>query len=94
MAMTKVHDAIVEIGASIQDDMVKYTVTDNGIGIESAHLEKVFELFHRLDSRQEKEGQGLGLPIVRRILDRLGGSARIESVSGLGTTVHVRLPRA
>jgi PAS domain S-box-containing protein len=87
-------DAIVEIGASIQDDMVKYTVTDNGIGIESAHLEKVFELFHRLDSRQEKEGQGLGLPIVRRILDRLGGSARIESVSGLGTTVHVRLPRA
>jgi PAS domain S-box-containing protein len=86
--------AIVEIGASIQDDTVKYTVTDNGIGIESPHLEKVFELFHRLHPKQDQDGQGLGLTIVRRILDRLGGTARIESVPGLGTTVHVRLPRA
>jgi PAS domain S-box-containing protein len=86
--------AVVEIGASIQGDMVDYTVADNGIGIESTHLEKVFELFHRLDSKQEQGGQGMGLTIVRRILDRLGGSAKIDSVPGLGTTVHVRLPRA
>jgi len=86
--------AIVKIGTSIQDSTVEYTVADNGIGIESPHLEKVFELFHRLHLKQEQDGQGLGLTIVRRILDRLGGTVRIESVPGLGTTVHVRLPRA
>jgi PAS domain S-box-containing protein len=86
--------AVIEIGASIQDDTVEYTVADNGIGIDSPHLEKVFELFHRLHPRQEQDGQGLGLTIVRRILDRLGGTARIESVPDRGTTVYVRLPRA
>jgi PAS domain S-box-containing protein len=86
--------AIIEIGASVKDDTVEYTVADNGIGIETAHLEKVFELFHRLGPKQEQDGQGLGLTIVRRILDRLGGTVRINSVPGLGTTVHVRLPRA
>ena len=86
--------AVIEIGASIQDDIVEYTVADNGIGIEAAHLEKVFELFHRLNSKQDQDGQGLGLTIVRRILDYLHGSARIASVPGLGTTVYVRLPKA
>ncbi|MHC4882707.1 MAG: PAS domain S-box protein [Planctomycetota bacterium] len=86
--------AVIEIGASIQDDTVEYTVADNGIGIDSPHLEKVFELFHRLHPRQEQDGQGLGLTIVRRILDRLGGTARIESVPDRGTTVYVRLPCA
>ena len=85
--------AIIEIGASTKEDAVEYTVADNGIGIEAAHLEKVFELFHQLRSKQV-EGQGLGLTIVRRILDRLGGSAWIDSVPGLGTTVHIRLPRS
>lgn len=85
---------IIDIGASIRDDTVEYTVADNGIGIETAHLEKVFELFHRLHPTHEQEGQGLGLTIVRRILDRLGGTARMDSVPGLGTTVYVRLPRA
>lgn len=86
-------EAIIEIGASVQGDTVEYTVADNGIGIESAHLEKVFELFHRLHPKQ-KNGRGLGLTIVRRILDRLGGSVRIDSVPELGTTVYIRLPRA
>ncbi|MDH4203129.1 MAG: PAS domain S-box protein [Phycisphaerae bacterium] len=85
--------AVIEIGASIRDDTVEYTVTDNGIGIDSPHLEKVFELFHRLHPREEQGGEGLGLTIVRRILDRLGGTARIESVPDRGTTVYVRLPR-
>jgi PAS domain S-box-containing protein len=85
--------AVIEIGASIQDDRVEYTVADNGIGIDSPHLEKVFELFHRLHPREEQGGEGLGLTIVRRILDRLGGTARIESVPDRGTTVYVRLPR-
>ena len=86
--------SVIEIGASIRGDMVDYAVADNGIGIESAHLEKVFELFHQLHPKDEQNGYGLGLTIVRRILDRLDGSAKIDSVPGLGTTVHVRLPRA
>ncbi|MEN8126619.1 MAG: PAS domain S-box protein [Planctomycetota bacterium] len=86
--------AVVKIDASIQDDIVEYTVADNGIGIDPVHSEKVFELFHRLNLRQQQVGQGLGLTIVRRILSRLSGSARIESAPNKGTTVYVRLPKA
>jgi len=85
--------ATIEVQGVTKGDVVEYTVTDNGIGVAPDHLEKVFELFHRLNTKQGSEGQGLGLTIVRRILDRLGGTVRIDSVSGAGTTVYVRLPR-
>ena len=85
---------VIEIGGAGRDDIVEYTLTDNGIGIETEHIEKCFDLFHRLGSKQDAAGEGLGLTIVRRILDRMNGSVRIDSSPGLGTTVHVQLPRA
>ena len=86
--------AIIEVNAYIVDDMVEYAIADNGIGIDVPHLEKVFELFHQLGSKKHQEGEGLGLTIVRRILNRLNGSVRIDSTDNLGTTVYVRLPKA
>lgn len=85
---------VITITASVIDHSVEYAVTDNGIGIEWEHLDKVFELFHRLGRTEDKDGEGIGLTIVRRILDRMEGSVRIDSEPGKGTTVYVRMPSA
>ena len=59
--------------------MAEYTIADNGIGIDSEQVEKVFDLFYRLGTKHGSEGEGLELTIVRRILDRQHGSVRIDS---------------
>jgi PAS domain S-box-containing protein len=70
-----------------------YCVQDNGRGIKTDHLKKIFEIFHRLDPGQGT-GEGLGLTIVRRIMDRLGGTVRAESSVGEGSCFYLTLPAA
>jgi signal transduction histidine kinase len=83
---------VIKITATVIDGMAEYNIADNGIGIEPEHLEKVFELFHQLGDTKDEDGQGVGLTIVRRILDRLNGNVKIDSTPNVGTTVHIRLP--
>jgi len=70
-----------------------YHVTDNGIGIRRQHFEDIFEIYHRLDPSQ-KDGQGLGLTIVSRIIERLNGRIAVDSEFGVGSTFTVTLPEA
>ena len=67
-------------------------VEDTGIGIPAGKLEEVFKPFVQVDSRQtaEKEGSGIGLTIVNRILDLMGGVLTVESVTGQGTVFHLQ----
>jgi two-component system phosphate regulon sensor histidine kinase PhoR len=69
-------------------------IKDNGFGIAEKHLEKIFERFYRVkdDKTRYITGTGLGLPIVKGLLDSLGGGIDVESSSGEGTTFTVLLP--
>ena len=86
--------AKIHISAETTDRTVIYRVQDNGIGIASEHINKVFEIFHRLNPSSDQTGEGLGLTIVRRLLKRQDGQIWIDSEPGVGTSVYVELPKA
>ena len=68
-------------------------VRDNGIGIDPAQTEKLFQLFSRLQSRSRFEGSGIGLATCRKIVERLGGQIGVKSAGeGQGTTFHFSVP--
>ena len=82
----------VEVGtASSEDGRPTYFVKDNGLGIPAPHLPRLFQAFQRLHANAA-QGEGMGLVIIRRILERLGGTIRAESTAGEGTTFFVTLP--
>src|SRR5204862_4758662 len=67
-------------------------VSDNGCGIAPEHLPRVFDRFYRVKSSRGSDGAGLGLALVKSIVDLHGGSARIQSEGGRGTTVTLIFP--
>ncbi|RQG95532.1 sensor histidine kinase [Natrarchaeobius chitinivorans] len=81
-------DATVEIDA---DDWV-IAVTDDGIGIDPADQERIFEVFQRLHTQEERAGTGIGLALCKRIIERHGGDIWIDSEPGAGTTISMTLP--
>lgn len=81
----------IHISAAVSGDHCVYCVEDNGIGIDSAYHGKIFEIFHRLNPQHVSDGEGLGLTIVRRILDRHSGTVWLESAAGKGSKFFVSL---
>lgn len=71
-----------------------YCVEDNGIGIAPQNQKKIFEIFHQLDPHSQTPGEGLGLTIIGRILDRHNGKIWLESEQGKGSKFFVSLPTA
>jgi signal transduction histidine kinase len=69
-------------------------VNDNGIGFDQRFAELIFKPFQRLHNRDAYGGTGMGLTICRKIVERHGGSIRVESESGKGATFIIRLPVA
>lgn len=81
------------VEGTAQNGQAVYRIVDNGIGIPSEHHQRVFEIFHRLNSKTGVPGEGLGLTSVRRIVERHNGQIRVESEPGKGSTFCISLPQ-
>ncbi|MGW9627682.1 sensor histidine kinase [Microbacterium sp. NPDC055521] len=86
----------VGVGVKVDGDVVEIAVTDQGIGIPDADLERIFERFYRADEARSRRtgGTGLGLSIVKHATQRHGGEVRVWSRPGRGSTFTMRLPLA
>jgi len=85
----------IQVRALEEEDQIVIEVKDNGIGIPSEHLERIFERFYRVDRSRSREagGTGLGLSIVRHIALLHGGTVEAESHAGEGSVFRLRLPK-
>jgi signal transduction histidine kinase len=84
----------VEIGAKVNEKEILLYVSDTGIGISQDKIQEIFEPFHQLDSSSTRQygGTGLGLSLVKRIIETHGSSIRIKSRKGKGTHIAFTLP--
>jgi PAS domain S-box-containing protein len=83
---------VLTLNSTRQGSKVIYQIQDNGKGIGSGHLEKIWDVFYRAEKDTAIEGEGLGLSIVRRIAEKHQGRVWVESSEGVGTLFTVELP--
>ena len=84
----------VEITGDRRGDRCLFSVADDGIGIDPAYTDQIFEIFNRLHSNDEYPGTGIGLALCRKIVDNHGGDIWVDSTPGSGTTFSFTLQRA
>lgn len=86
----------VTVRARAEEGHVTISIEDDGPGIDAAHLPRLFERFYRVDvgRSREKGGAGLGLAIVKHLVETMGGTVRVESQVGKGTSFFVQLDKA
>ena len=87
-------NVILQVNANQEDDLIQFSVIDNGIGIAAEDLERLFQPFVQVDGslNREYDGTGLGLALVQRLTDLHGGSVTVESEVGKGSRFTVNLP--
>jgi signal transduction histidine kinase len=84
----------VKVSTEARGERVRIWIEDNGIGIDPAYHQKVFGLFERVGDVSQHEGTGIGLAIVARAVERMGGRCGVESALGSGSRFWIELERA
>jgi len=83
----------ITIGGNHSDDLSEYFVKDNGIGFDMRFADKIFRPFERLHKTQSPTGTGVGLSIVKRVIERHGGETRVTSNPGEGAIFYFSIPK-
>jgi signal transduction histidine kinase len=86
------HGGTITVKAESELSGIRFSVEDNGEGIAHEHLKRLFDQFYRVPGQDEKSGIGLGLSIVKEIVNANGGTVGVESTKGKGTVFHFTLP--
>jgi light-regulated signal transduction histidine kinase (bacteriophytochrome) len=82
----------IHIAAKKEADQYLFSVADNGIGMDSKHLSRIFTIFQRLHRNDEYDGTGIGLAITQKIVQQHGGHIWAESTLGKGSTFYFTIP--
>jgi signal transduction histidine kinase len=86
------HTPIVSIGAEREGEHWRFSVRDNGIGMDPEHARRIFEPFQRLHGEEDYPGTGIGLAVCERIVDQHGGRIWVDSTLGEGSVFSFTLP--
>jgi signal transduction histidine kinase len=82
---------LINISSKIDSNEVEYIIRDNGIGMHKKYLDKIWDIFYRVDSKYPEAGDGIGLSMVKRIAGKHQGKVWVESEEGTGSVFHVLL---
>jgi PAS domain S-box-containing protein len=82
----------LQIYSAIKHQRVLYAIADNGIGMSEQHLKRIWDIFYRADANKTEAGDGLGLSIVKRIVEKHEGRAWVKSEKGKGSIFYIELP--
>lgn len=87
-------DGKIQVTADEQEQMIEFAVRDDGPGIEPHYHQKIFELFQTLKPRDQVEGSGMGLAVVKKLLESYGGTITVDSAPGQGSTFRFTWPKS
>jgi signal transduction histidine kinase len=82
----------VQLRVERRGDRVRLSIRDNGIGVAREHTGRIFGLFQRLNRLEDYPGTGIGLALVRRAVERMGGTVGVTSTPGTGSTFWIEFP--
>ncbi|MHC4395693.1 MAG: ATP-binding protein [Planctomycetota bacterium] len=86
-------NGLIEVTCAEEDGYWKFAIADNGPGIKQKDFERIFQIFQTLLPRDQLESTGVGLTIVKKIVETYGGRIWVESQVGIGSTFHFTLPK-
>lgn len=87
------NEKIISVDYKATEEFHQFSIQDNGIGIDEKYFKKIFRLFQRLELNSEKDSIGIGLALVKKIINTMGGEVWLDSKLGVGTTFYFTLPK-